>query len=251
MVESVSAIRSDKPRCEDARDSCASHADSRPDGAHTAWSQPCDLPPSFLDALGPARVPLGSAQLPRLRALQSDLPVGAAAESPRRGELESPSDNFERWVAAGDTQRARRQSMVAARSHPNAGSATATAGRRSMQVPRMSMSGRRQSMDYSELDAVRERLQHAASMWALELDDSAGDDQSDDDDEQCDEEVMGDASTHSPSMAKTTSATAAPQGAGSSHSNGKGASRKQRRPSSGAGMGVQGFLSRWMHKGVA
>ncbi|CAI7879731.1 unnamed protein product [Closterium sp. NIES-53] len=259
MAESVSVIRPDKPRYEDdGMGSCASHADSTgPDCAQTAsgdWSQPCDLaeiPPSLLRALGPTRFPLASSQLPRLRALQADLSVGAAAESPR-GELESPSDNFDRWVATGDAQRARRQSMVA-RSHPSARSATATmGGRRSMQVPRMSMSGRRQSMDYSELDAVRERLQHAANMWALEVDDSPDDDQSDDDDgAQCVEEVMADASTHSPSMAMAPSDATAGLGVSSSHSNGKGASRRQRRPSSGAGIGVQGFLSRWIHKGVA
>ncbi|GJP41255.1 hypothetical protein CLOM_g920 [Closterium sp. NIES-68] len=254
LVEAGGAIGRDKLRCEIARDLvplCTADS-ARADDAQAASGDWCaQSTMAGLLPSGAARLPLASTQLPRLRALQADLPADASAK-PARVESVSPSDNFDRWVATGGAQRARRKSMMAQRGLAAGG------GRLSMQGPRMSMSGRRQSMDYSELDAVRERLQHAANMWALEVQDEQEGD-SDDEDER-DEGIMDDTSTRaSPSAvasSPSSSTGTAAQGARGRDTSGKDASRRvggarKRLPSGGAAMGMQGFLSRWIHKVAA
>ncbi|CAI5970040.1 unnamed protein product [Closterium sp. NIES-64] len=140
--------------------------------------------------------------------------VSAIAAAVSGTSMKSPPESFNDWVAGAGRKYRRHSTAASPSAAPGAGfgagagagaggasalhgdmlgqgvamaadaaAATGAAGRRRRSsVGRVSMSGRRQSMDYSELDAIRERLLHAAHLWAVAAPDETEEDEEEDHD---------------------------------------------------------------------
>ncbi|CAI5500973.1 unnamed protein product [Closterium sp. Naga37s-1] len=140
--------------------------------------------------------------------------VSAIAAAVSGASMKSPPESFNDWVAGAGRKYRRHSTAASPSAAPGAGfgagagagaggasafqgdllgqgvsmaadaaAATGAAGRRRRSsVGRVSMSGRRQSMDYSELDAIRERLLHAAHLWAVAAPDECEEDDEEDED---------------------------------------------------------------------
>ncbi|CAI5470207.1 unnamed protein product [Closterium sp. Yama58-4] len=145
--------------------------------------------------------------------------VSAIAAAVSGATMKSPPESFNDWVAGAGRKYRRHSTAASPSAAPRAGfgaggasalqggdllgqgvamaadaaAATAAAGRRRRSsVGRVSMSGRRQSMDYSELDAIRERLLHAAHLWAVAAPDEGNESDEEEEDEDAAENVKVD-----------------------------------------------------------